>query len=82
MSVALAYLGAALLAVATVPQAVKLLRTRSARDLGWGFVALNIAGIALFAARSAELGEVPFLAANLVTAGFWGLAGAVKLREP
>lgn len=78
MSEALAYAGALLLLVATLPQAVRLLRTRRADDLAWSFVLLNAAGIALLALRSQEIGETAFLALNVGTALFWLLAALVK----
>jgi hypothetical protein len=78
MSEGWAYGGAALLAAATLPQAWRLARTRRAEDLGWSFLGLNATGIVLLALRSAELGEAPFVAANVLTAGFWGFAALVK----
>jgi hypothetical protein len=81
LSEAWAYLGGALLVAATVPQAAHLLAKRRADDLSWPFVLLNAAGISLLAARSAVIGETAFLAVNLVTASFWGLAAAVKLSS-
>ena len=74
------YAGAALLVAATIPQALRLARTRDATGLTWGFVALNATGIALLGARSAELGEWSFVAANAATAAFWLLAAAVKTQ--
>lgn len=80
MTEAWAYAGAALLVAATLPQAARLLRTRRADDLAWSFIGLNFGGIAFLAIRSAELGEAAFLAVNLVTCAFWGLAAVVKLQ--
>ncbi|HVE53347.1 MAG TPA: hypothetical protein VNB23_08175 [Ramlibacter sp.] len=81
MTEAWAYAGAALLAAATLPQAARLLRTRSAADFGWSFVLLNAAGLAFLAVRSAELGEVPFLLVNALAFAFWSLAATVKALE-
>lgn len=81
MSETWAYAGGALLVLATIPQVAKLLRTRRADDLAWGFVLLNVAGIALLAARSWEIGETAFLALNVTTALFWLLVAAIKIRS-
>lgn len=78
----LAALGALLLGTATLPQAVRLLRTRRADDFGWTFSTLNAAGLALLAARSWVIEEWAFLAINTVTTLFWLLVLAVKLAFP
>lgn len=80
MSAWWAYAGAALLVAATVPQAVRLVRTRRADDLAWSFVGLNVVGIALLGARSAQIGEWGFVAVNASTTAFWLLAASVKAR--
>lgn len=80
MSLAAAYLGAVLLGAATLPQFVRLLRTRSVDDLTWSFILLNFLGLSLLAARSAVIREWAFLAVNLLTATFWGSALAVKVH--
>ena len=82
MSEAWAYAGAALLFLATLPQAARLLRTRRADDLAWTFVVLNAVGIALLAWRSWEIGETAFLALNLSTVAFWARVAMVKLAGP
>ncbi|GEM_PF-2610274 len=78
MSAWWAYAGAALLVAATLPQAARLVRTRRADDLTWGFVALNAGGIALLGLRSAEIGEWGFVAVNASTAAFWLLVAGIK----
>lgn len=75
----LAALGALLLGAATLPQAVRLLRTRRAHDFGWTFSMLNAAGLALLAARSWIIEAWAFLAINTLTTLFWLLVLAVKL---
>jgi hypothetical protein len=57
---------------------MRLARERRADEFRWSFIALNALGIALLALRSAELGEAGFLAVNVLTAGFWAFAGAIK----
>jgi uncharacterized protein with PQ loop repeat len=71
--------GACLLAAATLPQAVRLVRTREADDFSWAFGALNFAGLALLAARSFVIEEWAFVAINTITTLFWGLVLLVKL---
>ena len=71
MSETLGSAGAVLLGAATLPQAIRLARTRSAREFHAAFAALNLAGLVLLAIRSAGLGERSFLAINLVGAAFW-----------
>lgn len=67
-----------LLTAATLPQVVKLLRTRSARDFSWAFAALNFAGISLIGARSLVIQEWAFVAVNSLTAAFWLLVFGMK----
>lgn len=78
MSEWLATGGAVLLTAATLPQVVKLFRTRSARDFAWGFTLLNFAGISLIGLRSYEIQEWAFVAVNSFTATFWLLVFAMK----
>jgi hypothetical protein len=63
---------------ATIPQAIRLARTRDASGMTWGFVAMNAVGIALLGARSAEIGEWAFVGVNATTAAFWVSAAAFK----
>lgn len=81
MSEAFSYAGAALLFLATLPQAAKLLRTRKADDLAWSFIVLNMVGITLLGLRSLEIRETAFVLLNASTALFWGLVAAVKLGQ-
>ena len=73
--------GALLLGAATLPQAWRLWRERSAAGFGWPFVALNLAGLVLLAVRSWQLAEWAFVAVNALGAGFWALALAIKVAE-
>lgn len=73
-----ATIGAVLLAAATVPQAVRLVRTRKADDFGWTFAGLNFVGLALLTVRSFVIEEWAFVAINTITTLFWGLVLLVK----
>ena len=81
MSEAFSYAGAALLFLATLPQAWRLLKTRRADDLAWSFILLNAVGIALLLLRSLEIRETAFVFLNASTVLFWGLVAAVKLGQ-
>lgn len=78
----IAITGASLLGAATLPQAVRLLRTREAGDFGWTFTLLNVLGLALLTTRSWIIEEWAFVAINAVTTTFWGLVAVVKLGMP
>ncbi len=82
MSELLAIAGATLLGAATLPQAIRLLRTRQAGDFGWAFSIMNLLGLAFLAARSYVIDEWAFLAINTLTTAFWGLVLGVKLTSP
>lgn len=73
-----AYIGGATLALATLPQAWRLLRTRDVASFGWTFSWMNLVGIGLLAARSWEIQEMGFFICNVITCAFWGLVLALK----
>lgn len=81
MSEAYSYAGAALLFLATLPQAWRLLKTRRADDLAWSFVLLNALGIALLLARSLEIRETAYVLLNASTLLFWTLVAGVKTTQ-
>lgn len=81
MSELIAYVGSAILAVATVPQAVRLFREGHADSFGWPFVVLNAAGISFLLARAVEIGEAAFVLVNLMGVAFWGYATVLKTRS-
>jgi MtN3 and saliva related transmembrane protein len=66
---------------AFVPQAVQTWRTRSARDVNLGLLALLVAGNTLWFAYGALTGSFGLIAANLVTVPLCLLILFVKLRE-
>lgn len=67
----LSTLGAACLVGATLPQATHLVRGAPVDGFAWSFVALNLVGLILLAARSGQLGEWAFFAVNVLGAAFW-----------
>jgi hypothetical protein len=77
----IATVGASLLGIATIPQAVRLLRAREAGGFGWSFAGLNFAGLSLLALRSLVIEEWAFVAINTLTTLFWGLVLVVKATE-
>lgn len=81
VSEAWAYVGSAILAVATVPQAVRLFRDGHADSFGWTFVALNTVGIALLLARAVAIREPAFVLVNAMGVAFWGYATFLKGRS-
>lgn len=78
MSEAWSIAGGALLAVATVPQAVRLVKTRDVENITWAFAVLTLVGLVLLCIRSVEIREWAFVAINAFTACFWALVVALK----
>lgn len=75
----LGIVGAALLGAAIIPQAIELAKRRRVDELRYGFIVLNLAGLALLAMRSAEMGEWAFVTINLTAGLFWLATLAVKM---
>lgn len=71
--------GGILLAVATVPQAVRLVKTREVGNITWPFAVLTLLGLLLLLVRSLEIREWAFVAINGFTACFWFLVVALKV---
>ncbi len=65
----LGFLAGALTTIAFVPQVVRIVRTRSARDISWGMFSIFSAGVALWLWYGIRLGSPPLIAANVVTLG-------------
>ena len=63
----LGYLAGALTTVAFVPQVVRIVRTRSARDISWGMFAILSIGVALWLWYGIRLASLPLIVANGVT---------------
>ena len=67
--------------LAFVPQVVKTWRTRSTTDISLGMFLVLVIGIALWLAYGVLLGDVPLIAANLVTLVLAGTILVLKLRH-
>jgi len=65
---------------AFVPQVLKAWRTRSTADISIGMFALLVVGIALWLVYGVTLGDLPLIAANVVTLGLAGATLIFKLR--
>lgn len=65
---------------AFIPQVIQTWRTRSARDLSLGMFLTLVVGIALWLTYGVFLGDLPLIAANLVTLGAAGIILYFKLR--
>ena len=63
----LGYLAGALTTIAFVPQVLRIVRTRSARDISWGMFFILSAGVALWLWYGIRVGSLPLIAANAVT---------------
>ncbi|ACI99949.1 SemiSWEET family sugar transporter [Rhodospirillum centenum] len=74
------YGAATLTTVAFLPQAVKIWRTRSARDVSLPTFALFTLGVLLWLAYGLLLGAWPVILANTVTLGLSVLILLMKLR--
>jgi MtN3 and saliva related transmembrane protein len=61
------FTAASLTTAAFVPQAIKIWRTRSARDISLGMYALFTLGVALWLVYGIFINSWPVIAANLVT---------------
>ena len=65
---------------AFVPQVVKTWRTRSTHDISLGMFLLMTLGIFLWLVYGAFIGDLPLVAANLVTLGLATTILVLKLR--
>lgn len=74
--------GALLLAAATLPQAIHLLRIRRAGDFHGAFVGVSLAGCLLLAVHALALGDPAFLAVNAVGVAFWSLCAWTRFGTP
>ena len=76
----LGYLAGALTTVAFVPQVVRIVRTRSARDISWGMFAILSIGVALWLWYGIRLASLPLIVANGVTLALVLTICVLKLR--
>lgn len=65
---------------AFVPQVVKTWRSRSTHDISLGMFSLMTFGVFLWLVYGAFLGDLPLIAANLVTLALAGIILGFKLR--
>jgi MtN3 and saliva related transmembrane protein len=71
---------AILTTIAFVPQVIKVLRTRSTRDVSSGMYALFTTGVALWFCYGVMIGSWPVIVANAVTLVLAGLVLVMKIR--
>lgn len=74
----LGLMGAILLTGATLPQAARLVRSRSARDFSWGFIMLSLTGCLLLCWHAIRLDDTAFALVNGSGVAFWCLVAAMR----
>jgi MtN3 and saliva related transmembrane protein len=74
-------LAGVLTTAAFVPQAVRVWRTRSARDISLWMYLVFLAGVALWLIYGLLIGSVPVIAANVVTFALALFILIVKIRH-
>jgi MtN3 and saliva related transmembrane protein len=72
---------AVLTTAAFLPQVARTLRTRSAGDISWGYLALFIAGIGCWFTYGLVIRDLPIAASNAVVLTCTLLVAGVKTRE-
>lgn len=77
---AIGFIAATLTTIAFVPQVIKILRTKSTRDVSIGMYALFTAGVALWLCYGLLIGSWPVIAANAITLVLAGLVLILKIR--
>jgi MtN3 and saliva related transmembrane protein len=77
----LGYAAGSLTTLAFVPQVVRTLRTRSAKDLSWGMLLIFILGVILWLAYGLALGSWPIILCNGLTLGLNLVIAAVKAQQ-
>ena len=74
------FAAAALTTIAFLPQAVKIWRSRSSRDVLLGMAVIMLIGVVLWLAYGLLRGDLPIIAANVVTLFVAGSILVGKLR--
>jgi MtN3 and saliva related transmembrane protein len=74
------FAAAVLTTIAFVPQVIKVLRTRSTRDVSTGMYALFTTGVALWLGYGILVGSWPVILANAVTLLLAGMVLVLKIR--
>jgi MtN3 and saliva related transmembrane protein len=64
-----------------LPQVLKTVRTRSARDFSWGYLVMLITGVALWIAYGLLRKDAVVLTANAFTLALVAVVAFVKTRE-
>jgi MtN3 and saliva related transmembrane protein len=80
LTLAIGFAAAACTTIAFFPQALKAWRTRSTADISIGMFLLLVVGIILWLVYGAILGDLPLIAANVVTLCLAGAILVLKLR--
>ena len=75
------YAAAAGTTAAWLPQVLQTVKTRSANDFSWGYLATFTSGVALWIVYGVAKKELPILLANGVTLLLVLVVAGVKLRE-
>lgn len=74
-----AYVGGALLGVKLVPQIYNTYKLKSAKELSWSFLALNMTGLACMSIYSFSTNDVPILVPASVSCGMTVVLAIMKL---
>jgi MtN3 and saliva related transmembrane protein len=78
----LGYAAGLMTTLAFVPQVVRTIRTRSAKDLSWGMLLIFILGVILWLAYGVVLDSWPIILCNSLTLGLNLVIVAVKFQAP
>ncbi len=78
----LGYAAGSMTALAFVPQVLRTVRTRSARDLSWGMLLIFIFGVLLWLAYGVALDSWPIIVCNALTLALNLVIVAVKATQP
>jgi MtN3 and saliva related transmembrane protein len=78
---AIGYAAALLTTASYVPQVLRVLRTRSTKDISLRMFLTLMAGLGLWLVYGICIGELPLIAANAVSLALAGLIVFFKVRE-
>jgi len=67
--------------LAYAPQAIKTWQTRSTGDISLGMFSLMVVGVGLWLVYGLLIGDLPLIAANLVTLSLAGTILVLKLKH-
>lgn len=77
----LGLLAGALTTLSFLPQVVRTIRTRSARDLSWMWLGMMAAGISAWCVYGLLRTDLPIIIANIITLTLVGTLAALKARH-